>query len=306
MTVKEALEEFILAARADGIAKPTVKWYRAMLKNMAAEFDGRQLGEITASDLRRWIVSLEDRNLSEESIKSHKRAILRFWKWSATEYKIQNPAAGIKYPPMSKGNPANAITEDDVKLMLAAASVGDPVSPAIYRIRDVALIVLLIDTALRASALLSIDLKDVNLEKRYMLVSDKRKHGQVNIRRVPVSADAMPFLLKWIECRPPHKSHALFLALVGQGKPVGRLTYGGLYNTLKRIAIRGGVEGRFNPHAFRHGFGQRYMLGGGDPATASQLMGHSSITTTINNYGQFLHNDLGLKLDEFTPLKDVI
>jgi integrase/recombinase XerD len=49
---------------------------------------------------------------------------------------------------------------------------------------------------------------------------------------------------------------------------------------LKRIAQRSGVQGRFNPHAWRHFFGAEWVRRGGDISTLMDVMGHSSIEVT--------------------------
>lgn len=305
MTVQEALEEFILAARADGLSKPTVRWYRAILTTMASAWQDRQVGEVGPSDVRRWIVALEDRGLSEESVKSHKRAILRFWKWCAAEFNITNPTAGIKHPGISRGDPNKAIAQDDLKKMVKVAIEGAPTLHRINHLRDLAILILLIDTGVRAGAVLSVDVKDINLDSRYVVVTDKRKNRNVNIRRVRISQNAVPFLKTWLNERPKCDSQAAFPSFV-KGHVRGRLTYSGLYGLLKRMARRAGVSGKFNPHSFRHNFGQRYLLSGGDLASASQLLGHASIQITADVYSQFRSDDLGSQLDKHTPLKDAI
>jgi len=52
---------------------------------------------------------------------------------------------------------------------------------------------------------------------------------------------------------------------------------------LKRRAKRAGVQGRSNPHAFRHAFAREYLMSGGDLATLYQLMGHGSVKVTKAN-----------------------
>ncbi len=292
MTVQQALDEFLLACKADGLSKATTKWYGAMLSPMVAFLADATITTTTASMLRRWVVSLGERGLSEESVNSSKRAMLRFWKWCAKEFGVENPSSNIKHPGTSKGNPRSAISADDAMKILNAAAAPAAGSHAIHAVRDVAIVALLIDTGCRAGGLLSIELKDV-----------KRAKGKPNIRRVRMSPLAAQALSRWLAARPASDTSAVWLAFDRHGNASGRLTYYGLYSLMKRLARRAGVAGRFNPHAFRHGFGQQYLMNSGDLATASQLMGHSSVKVTADVYGQFESSNLGRKLDKHTPLK---
>jgi integrase/recombinase XerD len=303
MTVQQALDEFLLACKADGLSKATTKWYGAMLSPMVAFLADATITTTTASMLRRWVVSLGERGLSEESVNSSKRAMLRFWKWCAKEFGVENPSSNIKHPGTSKGNPRSAISADDAMKILNAAAAPAAGSHAIHAVRDVAIVALLIDTGCRAGGLLSIELKDVNLRKRYFVATEKRAKGKPNIRRVRMSPLAAQALSRWLAARPASDTSAVWLAFDRHGNASGRLTYYGLYSLMKRLARRAGVAGRFNPHAFRHGFGQQYLMNSGDLATASQLMGHSSVKVTADVYGQFESSNLGRKLDKHTPLK---
>ncbi len=306
MTVEQAFQEFILSCRADGLSSATIKWYVAILAPMVAFVGGDSaITSLTASTLRQWVVSLSDRGLAEESVKSSKRAMLRFCKWCSREFAIPNPAANIKHPGTSKGNPRSAVSRDDAIKMLRSAAIAATGSHEIISIRDVAIITLLIDTGCRSGGLLSIDLSDVNLKNRYFIATEKRAKGKPNIRCIRMSPLAADALSRWLSVRPNTDSKKVWLALDRHGNVKADLTYYGLYSILKRIAKRAGVKGRFNPHAFRHGFGQAYLMNSGDLATASQLMGHSSVKVTADTYGQFESSNLGKKLDKHTPLKNL-
>ncbi len=71
---------------------------------------------------------------------------------------------------------------------------------------------------------------------------------------------------------------------------------------LNRRGKRAGVKGKVNPHAFRHGFAREYILNGGDLASASEIMGHSSLAVTKDFYAMFSIEELREKHDAFSPL----
>lgn len=44
-TIKQAVEEFIVAKRADGLSENSIRWYAAMLKDFFLWFEAEQRGE---------------------------------------------------------------------------------------------------------------------------------------------------------------------------------------------------------------------------------------------------------------------
>lgn len=309
MNLSDALESFLQAAKADGLSDKTVVWYAAMLRPMVAALDAQvaDVADVTTAILRGYIVSLRERTtkygdqrpaqnaaLSTETVASHIRALHRFWRWVSDEYDIPNPAGRIKHPGKGKNTPKGIIPADMSALLHAALENDDVVVAA----RDAAIIALLADSACRAGGLLSLDVKDVDLEKRSAIVLEKGS----KLRRIfflPFTALA---LARWIAMRPVIDETALFLSF-NNGAVRGRLMYSGLYQVLKRVAARAGIAGRFNPHSFRHAFARDYLLNGGDLATLAQILGHSSVEVTAHFYAIFEQSQLAAQHDKFSPMR---
>ena len=79
------------------------------------------------------------------------------------------------------------------------------------------------------------------------------------------------------------------------------LTYSGLYQMCRRTAIRAGVYDRYNPHAFRHFFGVKWIENGGDVSILKDVMGHSSINVTME-YLRFDVEAIQKAHSQFSPL----
>ena len=71
---------------------------------------------------------------------------------------------------------------------------------------------------------------------------------------------------------------------------------------LKRLAKRAGVNGRFNPHAFRHGWARGALKNGADLGTVSQILGHSSIQVTAEFYARWADEELAQRHQKFSWL----
>jgi integrase len=79
----------------------------------------------------------------------------------------------------------------------------------------------------------------------------------------------------------------------------GNLSVSGVYRLLERLAKKGNVQGRFNPHGFRHGLARRLLKNRADMGTVSQLLGHEDIETTHHFYARWLPDELTGRFNEF-------
>jgi site-specific recombinase XerD len=67
------------------------------------------------------------------------------------------------------------------------------------------------------------------------------------------------------------------------------LAYPAVYDLVKRLRRRVGVD--FDPHWFRHTYATRMLRAGTPVEVVSTLLGHASVTTTLNIYGHLTVED---------------
>jgi site-specific recombinase XerD len=138
--------------------------------------------------------------------------------------------------------------------------------------RDQAIILLLLDTGIRASELCGLRLAHVELEARQLYVRGKGSRE----RRLPFSEPCYAAMRAYLQQRHivnlyPHRYEPLFIT--GQGRPFRRDT---LRQILERLGTRGGVA-RCYAHRFRHTFAIQFLRNGGNIYTLQRLLGHSSL-----------------------------
>jgi integrase/recombinase XerD len=196
----------------------------------------------------------------------HRFAAAEGWAGGDVSHDVQPRAVPKRLP--------KAISVDQVKAVLEAASVGEGVAP----LRDRALLELLYSSGARISEAVGLDVDDVSLvpgEESALLRGKGRKE-----RLVPLGGYAARELHGYlIRARGAFASYgkgnpALFLNTRG-----GRLSRQSAWAILKVAAQRAGVAD-VSPHTLRHSFATHLLSGGADVRVVQELLGHASVTTT--------------------------
>lgn len=293
-----------MACRADGLKPITLRWYRTMLTPVTAALAGLAIDQVTTNHLRGYVVSLRERHayqnapqrrekeagLTAASLQSHHRALSRFFSWCKAEYALTvNPMDRIR-PPKAQRKEPKSVDLADLKRLLDATGEDRA------GIRDRAILLFLADTGCRVGGLLGLKPADVDLDHGRAVVFEKGDKTRV----VPFTRFTAQLIRAWLAVRPLQAS-TLFCGLSDQ-KHATPLTYAGVYQILLRLKRRAGVQGRVNPHSFRHGFAREYLINGGDLATLAQLMGHTSVTVTASYYAIFTMRELQERHQQFSPI----
>jgi len=285
VSLDSAVQEFLLACQADGLSKSTVSWYSSLVGAFQRAHTGRLLNQVSAGDVRRYLVAVRRQYDNADTINAHNRALHRFWLWAAAEYSIPNPMRNIRYPEKPQPKP-RAADLDDLRAMFAAT--GESLSG----VRDRAILAFLLDTGARAAGLCGLRVSDLEIESQRAIVTEKGD----KTRSLVFSSHTVKLLSEWLELRSSVAT--VFYNL----DTLAPLTPSGLYQMLRRLAKRAGVKGRFNPHSLRHTFAKEYIRAGGDLATLSKILGHRDVSTTVAHYTVFTDKDIREKHDQYSPV----
>ena len=229
--------------------------------------------------------------LSPYTIKSILASVKSFSRWlTENNYIEQNLAANLVIPTPPPPDPKAISRENVIKMLETAAMTGDEW----LRYRNVALIYTFFDTGGRLSSITYADISHLDLE-RGRLESIGKGNKLVTLRLLDVTVAA---LRSWLNFRQYLKpmDHKLFITKKGTGlKPKG------VYSALRAIAENANVVGRWNPHAFRHGWARDALIAGADLSHVSQLLHHSSIVVTANYYARWADDELHDIHRRFSP-----
>lgn len=274
MRLTDAIVDFY--ASMEGVLRPrSISFYRDRLPSLLEAIGSeRHLEEIEIRDLRAWRAELAGYGYKPLTIHGYVRAVRRFFNWCVSEgYLEASPAQRLELPRLPDNEP-KAVDPRDLHKMLEEARGRS--------LRDYAIVCFLADTGCRVGGLLSLRLRDLDLTAGRATL--RTKGGKE--RAVFLSPETVAALRAYLLVRPEKWGDALW---IGKRGPIGRQA---VYMMLRTLAREAGVEGRCNPHAFRHGAARAMLENGADLGTVSQLLGHADLETTHRYYARWTQAEL--------------
>jgi site-specific recombinase XerD len=257
--------------KAEGKSPKTISWYSEMLNDFARflESKGYQavLSEFDIQVVREFIVHEQERGLSPFSVQGKVRALKAFSSWLFAEsYFGDNLLGNFKLPrvPMNLIEP---LTNVEIDQLVACQNPLTAIG-----CRDIAILVVMLDTGIRLSELSGVRFEDAHIEEGYLKVMGKGHKERV----VPIGASAQKVLWRYIiHFRPePMVRPEDYLFLTLNGKP---LHANAVKLLIKRWGKRAGVT-RLHAHLCRHTFATNYLIHNcGDVFRLQQILGHTSL-----------------------------
>jgi integrase/recombinase XerD len=306
MNMSNALDGFLFTLKADGYSQATVDLYFYMLTTLTKFLGNCEVSEIGPSDLTRYFAYLRSdypqqkqtgrhTPLSGSTLQNHWKAIRRFFRWAEEELGLKSrPDVRLKLPP---NNPKTImpLSEDDVRALVDSAEYSREAHtngrqnfkmkrPTAER--DTALIVLLLDTGIRAGEASRLNIKDVNLETGEVYIapygSSQRK---TKSRIIPIGKVTRRVLWRYLSTRPGAETEEPLLPTMA-GR---RMNNSAIRLLLTDLGRKAGVKNA-HPHRLRHTFAVEYLRNEGDIFTLQMILGHSSLDM-VRNYLQLAKSD---------------
>ncbi len=173
-------------------------------------------------------------------------------------------------PPKKEKTLPNCLSVEEVDLLLSAPNMNSPSG-----IRDKAMLELMYASGLRVSELLSLEKKNVILNKGIIKVFGKGAKE----RKVPMGDFAEEYVVKYInEVRDLFNGkHSKYLFLNRSGKPISRIYF---FKQIRKYASEVGITTPISPHTLRHCFATHMLEGGAELRAVQEMLGHTNIATT--------------------------
>jgi site-specific recombinase XerD len=161
--------------------------------------------------------------------------------------------------------PPEVLSVGEIEALLAGCSRRAPTGK-----RNRALITLMWRTGLRIGEALALSARDVDTERRVVFV----QHGKGDkARRLGLDGLALAELELWLQVRP--RSQWLFCTLSGHSMDQSYVRH-----LMRRLGLRGAVEGRCHPHALRHTFTAEIVREGVPMPVVRDMLGHTDLRVT--------------------------
>ena len=264
-----------------GSAANTVASYRRDLERYAAFLAERGVDDLSAATeetVRDFLVMLRRGDpengvspLADSSVARTLVATRGFHKFAAAEGIVSTDVAHAVRPPKAARRLPKSLPIDDVLKILEAA--GMPDGPR--ALRDRALLELLYSCGARISEVTSLDIDDIDMEHRAVVLRGKGGKERIVPVGRPAIAAVDAYLVRGRPALVKKATPALFLNVRG-----GRLSRQSAWQVLVDAADRAGVDKDVSPHTLRHSFATHLLDGGADVRVVQELLGHSSVTTT--------------------------
>ncbi len=221
------------------------------------------LETITREDLSSFIEHEQDRGLKPNTVSSRLRLLYAFLRHLVDREVVHSDLLKRRMRVKVPDALPRAIDPEEIKQILAV----------IGKVRDWAMILVLLRTGMRIGELLDTRMSDVNLrEKRITIMeAQKTRVGRV----VYLSADACKALKVWLNKRDSGKEYLFY----GQGTQ--RLSYSAARERFAKHLEKAGLAHKgYSLHCLRHTCATELLNAGMRLECLQQLLGHRSIEMT--------------------------
>jgi integrase/recombinase XerD len=218
-----------------------------------------------------FVAELKEMGLSPRSRARSLSAIRMFHRFLIIENHCESNPTSVIESPRTGGRLPSVLSSREVDLLLSAT--GDDGHTAV---RDRAMLELLYATGLRVSELVSLRIRDVNLEAGFLLTVGKGDKE----RLVPIGDSAKNALSEYLEMvrpRQDRKGNSPFLFLTRLGE---RMTRQSFWNIIKKRAVGAGIAKNISPHTLRHSFATHLLENGADLRSVQIMLGHADLSST--------------------------
>lgn len=255
-------------------SKCTFDSYKSKIKNFIYIIGNKDLDKVTYEDVETYMNQFINNKAATKNMA--KSAIQTLYKWMEEyDYCTFNPTKRIKTVKIDNKLPVY-LTAEEINRMYEVLDENN-----ILDLRNKALLAFMFSTGCRENEVINSKLSDItdyeNNTKVIRIFGKGRKE-----RIVPISNFAYDLISKYHD-KIGIKTDYLFCShnwntLEAQNSPMTRTN---LFFIIKEVGHKAEIEKTISPHKIRHSFATDLVNNGCDIYTVCNLMGHSSVSTTM-------------------------
>lgn len=246
LELQSLIEGFSLSYQTEGKSPKTIEWYSSFLVRFLRFIKSNDfptcVDSIATTHIRAFIRYLQveaatpraGKPLSQSTVQGYVRTLKAFFSWATREeYLKSNPMTRIPVPKATV-KVIGTLSQEQIARVFAVCRSSDCLG-----CRNLTVILLLLDSGMRVSELVNIDVDDVNLTEGHLKI--RRAKGNKE-RLVPIGSLVQKMLWKYLHCYRPRpltdKVTRLFLSDSGLS-----LTKSGIQQMLRRLGEASQYQG---------------------------------------------------------------
>ena len=299
ITLSQAIDGYLLDAHARQLSPKTIADYSTTFRKFRARAGDPPLRTITRDTVREFLAELRThpvsmshgvaprpaRRLSKKTVLNIHIGLSALWSWAVREgFADTNIVRAIKAP-RPEQKVIEPYSQEDVSALLTCcehtAAYTRPgksqcANSRPTALRDRAVILLLLDTGMRAGEMCAdpkrgtpgLLVRDLDLREPSLKVFGKGDKERI----LPISPSTSKTIWRYLATRPDAApDEPLFLSTKG-----GAFTVGGLGQLLTKLGRRADVQDA-HPHRFRHTFAINLLRNGANAYELQAMLGHTSL-----------------------------
>ena len=296
MLLSSAIENFLMAKRADGFSPSTINVYSYALKIISGYLDNPELKTVTPDQMTAfWVWVRTDYKPNRTSKKAGPlagRSLENIWTaerscfgWCIETGKLKKrPDLHVKKP-MYAERTIMPLTEDEINRLLETASytrIAQTTNRAPFRMprptakRDIAIIELLTETGIRVSELARLLREDIDFDNGEITIQPYGTGRKTKMRVLPIGRKTRLSLWEYLDQRSEKEEHEIdkddYVFYSMTGRPMNKDS---IRLVLNEIGEQAGVK-NVHPHRFRHSFASEMAANEVTEYHLMEMLGHST------------------------------
>jgi len=314
ISLEKAIEQYLATLETEGKSPRYIDWLKDRLRYFCAymhkaQGESIQIQDLSVQDGREFLRDLMNRKvkyrdhpmikeqegkLAIQYIHGCGRAVRSFCTWATEEgYLEENVMRKLKLPQLPKTLP-EPLNEAEMQRVLTAC-----LDNTQERLRNFAMLMLFLDTGIRLSELVNLNISKIDFAVGEMSIFGKGSKE----RRVPIGSLARKALVDYIthergEAANPKENDRVFLN--EDHNPVTANVVEKVFQRVKKAA----KVPILHPHICRHTFSVRYLVNGGDVFSLQKILGHTSLEMT-RKYVNLASGDVKEMHRRFSPMDNL-
>lgn len=281
MDLNNSLNNFIMESiNTKNLSAKTIIAYKSDIKDFISYKENNKKQKMDSQFIINYINALNiERKLKDSTIRRKIISLKLFTTYLCDRGIISSyPFSKLKFKYKKEYKLPKTLTKDEVKKLIKTVSSSFSMNDTPFKIfegiRNTAILDLLISTGIRIGELSSMQLSDIHLSERTVLIHGKgRKERIIYIS----SNETYDNIKKWLDLRSTILcfSYNVFVNRYG-----GSLSIHGIEDIYSKYRDLAKINPSSTPHYLRHTFATNLLANGADIRSVQEILGHSNISTT--------------------------